>query len=69
MVVFLQLGAYLTENKSTLTNITLVLFSLQICKALVYLEGVNVVHRWVELLDEVKVLLCLCPSSLSLCLG
>lgn len=40
-----ELGAYLTEHKSTLTNITLVLFSLQICKALVYLEGVNVVHR------------------------
>lgn len=48
MLMFLQLGAYLTENKSTLTNITLVLFSLQICKALVYLEGVNVVHRWVD---------------------
>uniref|UniRef100_A0A7N5ZRH8 non-specific protein-tyrosine kinase n=1 Tax=Anabas testudineus TaxID=64144 RepID=A0A7N5ZRH8_ANATE len=28
-----------------LTNTTLVLFSLQICKALVYLEGVNMVHR------------------------
>ncbi|XP_037305384.2 protein tyrosine kinase 2 beta, b [Pungitius pungitius] len=40
-----ELGNYLTENKKTLTNITLVLFSLQICKALVYLAGANVVHR------------------------
>uniref|UniRef100_A0A8C3AFX1 non-specific protein-tyrosine kinase n=1 Tax=Cyclopterus lumpus TaxID=8103 RepID=A0A8C3AFX1_CYCLU len=40
-----ELGNYLTENQSTLSNITLVLFSLQICKALVYLSGVNVVHR------------------------
>lgn len=43
--MFLQLGNYLTQNQSKLTNITLVLFSLQICKALVYLEGVNMVHR------------------------
>lgn len=55
-MVLLQLGAYLTENKNTLTNITLVLFSLQICKALVYLEGVNVVHRWVDSLSTLKVL-------------
>uniref|UniRef100_A0A8D3E099 non-specific protein-tyrosine kinase n=1 Tax=Scophthalmus maximus TaxID=52904 RepID=A0A8D3E099_SCOMX len=40
-----ELGNYLTQHKNTLTNMTLVLFSLQICKALVYLEGVNVVHR------------------------
>uniref|UniRef100_A0A671VAX3 non-specific protein-tyrosine kinase n=1 Tax=Sparus aurata TaxID=8175 RepID=A0A671VAX3_SPAAU len=40
-----ELGNYLTQNQSKLTNITLVLFSLQICKALVYLEGVNMVHR------------------------
>ncbi|CAK6962263.1 protein tyrosine kinase 2 beta%2C b [Scomber scombrus] len=40
-----ELGNYLTQNQSNLTNITLVLFSLQICKALVYLEGVNMVHR------------------------
>lgn len=52
MLMFLQLGAYLTEHESTLTNITLVLFSLQICKALVYLEGVNVVHRWVDRLKR-----------------
>ncbi|XP_023258768.1 protein-tyrosine kinase 2-beta-like [Seriola lalandi dorsalis] len=40
-----ELGNYLTQNKNNLTNTTLVLFSLQICKALVYLEGVNLVHR------------------------
>uniref|UniRef100_A0A673W2F4 non-specific protein-tyrosine kinase n=1 Tax=Salmo trutta TaxID=8032 RepID=A0A673W2F4_SALTR len=40
-----ELGNYLEENKHKLTNITLVLFSLQICKALVYLEGINMVHR------------------------
>lgn len=43
---FLQLGNYLTENQNNLTNTTLLLFSVQICKALVYLGGVNVVHRW-----------------------
>ncbi|XP_041661590.1 protein tyrosine kinase 2 beta, b isoform X1 [Cheilinus undulatus] len=40
-----ELGNYLTQNQHKLTNTTLVLFSLQICKALVYLEGVNMVHR------------------------
>ncbi|KAI4877546.1 hypothetical protein NFI96_019012 [Prochilodus magdalenae] len=40
-----ELGNYLAQNKNTLTNITLVLFSLQICKALVYLQGKNMVHR------------------------
>lgn len=43
-----QLGKYLTENQNMLSNMTLVLFSLQICKALVYLEGVNMVHRSVK---------------------
>lgn len=43
--VFVQLGSYLTQNKNKLTNTTLVLYSLQICKALVYLGGVSVVHR------------------------
>ncbi|XP_072217969.1 protein tyrosine kinase 2 beta, b [Leuresthes tenuis] len=42
---FGELGNYLTENKNKLTNMTLVLFSLQICKALVYLEGLSMVHR------------------------
>uniref|UniRef100_A0A8C5E8G7 non-specific protein-tyrosine kinase n=1 Tax=Gouania willdenowi TaxID=441366 RepID=A0A8C5E8G7_GOUWI len=40
-----ELGNYLTQNQHTLTNTTLVLFSVQICKALVFLEGVNMVHR------------------------
>lgn len=40
-----ELGNYLTENQNKLTNPTLVLFSLQICKALVYLGGCNMVHR------------------------
>ncbi|XP_027896100.1 protein tyrosine kinase 2 beta, b isoform X2 [Xiphophorus couchianus] len=40
-----ELGRYLTQNQSKLTNTTLVLFSLQICKALVYLGGCNLVHR------------------------
>ncbi|KAI2651891.1 Protein-tyrosine kinase 2-beta [Labeo rohita] len=38
-----ELGKYLTKNQPT--NTTLVLFSLQICKALVYLQGMNMVHR------------------------
>ncbi|KAM9704204.1 protein tyrosine kinase 2 beta, b isoform 1-T2 [Menidia menidia] len=40
-----ELGNYLTQNQNKLTNTTLVLFSVQICKALVYLEGLNMVHR------------------------
>ncbi|XP_017157797.1 protein tyrosine kinase 2 beta, b isoform X2 [Poecilia reticulata] len=40
-----ELGKYLTQNQNKLTNTTLVLFSLQICKALVYLGGFNMVHR------------------------
>ncbi|MGH0176033.1 UNVERIFIED_CONTAM: hypothetical protein FKN15_072563 [Acipenser sinensis] len=40
-----ELGHYLAENKNTLRTVTLVLYSLQICKALAYLEGVNMVHR------------------------
>ncbi|XP_076835393.1 protein-tyrosine kinase 2-beta isoform X2 [Brachyhypopomus gauderio] len=40
-----ELGNYLTENQHKLTNVTLILYSLQICKALAYLEGVNMVHR------------------------
>ncbi|KAM6915125.1 protein tyrosine kinase 2 beta, b [Xenentodon cancila] len=40
-----ELANYLIQNQNKLTNTTLLLFSLQICKALVYLEGVNVVHR------------------------
>lgn len=44
---YFQLGDYLNKNQNTLTNVTLVLFSLQICKALVYLQGRNMVHRYV----------------------
>ncbi|XP_077591723.1 protein tyrosine kinase 2 beta, b [Stigmatopora nigra] len=40
-----ELGNYLTQKQKELSNTTVVLFSLQICKALVYLEGVNMVHR------------------------
>uniref|UniRef100_A0A7N8X7L8 non-specific protein-tyrosine kinase n=1 Tax=Mastacembelus armatus TaxID=205130 RepID=A0A7N8X7L8_9TELE len=40
-----QLGNYLIQNENKLTNTTLMLFTLQICKALVYLEGINMVHR------------------------
>ncbi|XP_015213508.1 protein-tyrosine kinase 2-beta isoform X1 [Lepisosteus oculatus] len=40
-----ELGNYLTDNKHNLTTATLILYSLQICKALAYLEGVNMVHR------------------------
>ncbi|XP_051725193.1 protein-tyrosine kinase 2-beta isoform X3 [Ctenopharyngodon idella] len=40
-----ELGNYLTENQQKLTNVTLILYSLQISKALAYLEGVNMVHR------------------------
>ncbi|XP_061098691.1 protein-tyrosine kinase 2-beta-like isoform X2 [Conger conger] len=40
-----ELGNYLTENQHKLTNVTLVLYTLQICKALAYLEGINMVHR------------------------
>ncbi|XP_030576981.1 protein tyrosine kinase 2 beta, b isoform X2 [Archocentrus centrarchus] len=40
-----ELKNYLAQNQDRLTNTTLVLFSLQICKALVYLGGVNMVHR------------------------
>ncbi|XP_030628021.1 protein tyrosine kinase 2 beta, b [Chanos chanos] len=40
-----ELGNYLTQNQQSLNDVTLVLFSLQICKALVYLEGLNMVHR------------------------
>ncbi|CAH2297356.1 -tyrosine kinase 2-beta isoform X1 [Pelobates cultripes] len=39
------LGQYLEQNKNTLQILTLILFSLQICKALAYLEGINCVHR------------------------
>ncbi|XP_053316712.1 protein-tyrosine kinase 2-beta [Spea bombifrons] len=40
-----ELGQYLEQNKSTIQVLTLILYSLQICKALAYLEGINCVHR------------------------
>uniref|UniRef100_A0A672NNU6 non-specific protein-tyrosine kinase n=1 Tax=Sinocyclocheilus grahami TaxID=75366 RepID=A0A672NNU6_SINGR len=40
-----ELGIYLMENKHKLSNVTLILYCLQISKALAYLEGVNMVHR------------------------
>ena len=43
---FAQLGHYLERNKNCLKVLTLVLYSLQICKAMAYLESINCVHRW-----------------------
>uniref|UniRef100_A0A3Q1EE00 non-specific protein-tyrosine kinase n=1 Tax=Acanthochromis polyacanthus TaxID=80966 RepID=A0A3Q1EE00_9TELE len=40
-----ELGKYLLEEKYILTTTTLILYSLQICKALAYLEGLSMVHR------------------------
>ncbi|XP_063733621.1 protein-tyrosine kinase 2-beta-like isoform X2 [Eleginops maclovinus] len=40
-----ELGSYLEQEKYILTETTLILYCLQICKALAYLEGLNMVHR------------------------
>ncbi|XP_050921841.1 protein-tyrosine kinase 2-beta isoform X2 [Lates calcarifer] len=40
-----ELGNYLVEQQYILTGTTLILYCLQICKALAYLEGLNMVHR------------------------
>ncbi|XP_043918281.1 protein-tyrosine kinase 2-beta isoform X2 [Protopterus annectens] len=40
-----ELGNFLAENKNKLQLVTLISYSLQICKALAYLEGMNFVHR------------------------
>ncbi|NXN50259.1 FAK2 kinase, partial [Rynchops niger] len=40
-----ELGQYLEQNKSCLTVPTLILYALQISKALAYLEAINCVHR------------------------
>ncbi|XP_078099605.1 protein-tyrosine kinase 2-beta-like [Sander vitreus] len=40
-----ELGNYLVEEQYILTSATLILYCLQICKALAYLEGLNMVHR------------------------
>lgn len=41
-----QLGQYLEQNKHCLAVPTLILYALQISKALAYLEAINCVHRW-----------------------
>lgn len=40
-----ELGQFLVEQQHVLTTSTLLLYCLQICKALAYLEGLNMVHR------------------------
>ncbi|XP_051016695.1 protein-tyrosine kinase 2-beta isoform X2 [Acomys russatus] len=40
-----ELGHYLERNKNSLKVPTLVLYSLQICKAMAYLESISCVHR------------------------
>ncbi|XP_077008971.1 protein-tyrosine kinase 2-beta isoform X2 [Tamandua tetradactyla] len=40
-----ELGHYLERNKNSLKVLTLVLYSLQICKAMAYLESISCVHR------------------------
>ncbi|CAB1413467.1 unnamed protein product [Pleuronectes platessa] len=40
-----ELGQYLIKQQYMLTGPTLILYSLQICKALAYLDGLNMVHR------------------------
>ncbi|KAG7215725.1 hypothetical protein INR49_022082 [Caranx melampygus] len=40
-----ELGQYLVEQQYNISGTTLVLYCLQICKALAYLEGLNMVHR------------------------
>lgn len=42
---FGELGQYLEKHKNNLQVLTMILYSLQICKALAYLEGINCVHR------------------------
>lgn len=42
---FRQLGHYLERHKNSLKVLTLVLYSLQVCKAMAYLESINCVHR------------------------
>ncbi|XP_029923410.1 protein-tyrosine kinase 2-beta-like [Myripristis murdjan] len=40
-----ELGKYLVEQQYTMSVATLVLYCLQICRAMAYLEGLNMVHR------------------------
>ncbi|KAJ3584537.1 hypothetical protein NHX12_015032 [Muraenolepis orangiensis] len=39
------LGAYLVKMQHSLTTATLTLYCVQVCKAMAYLEGLNMVHR------------------------
>ncbi|KAF0044903.1 hypothetical protein F2P81_001432 [Scophthalmus maximus] len=39
-----ELGHYLVEKQNILTRPTLILYCLQLCKALAYLDGLNMVH-------------------------
>lgn len=41
----MQLGQYLEQNRLGLAVPTLVLYTLQVSKALAYLEAINCVHR------------------------
>ncbi|XP_040283052.1 protein-tyrosine kinase 2-beta isoform X2 [Bufo bufo] len=45
LYAFGELGQYLEKHKTTLQVLSMILYSLQICKALAYLEGINCVHR------------------------
>lgn len=45
MCRWLQLGQYLEQNRLSLAVPTLVLYALQVSKALAYLEAINCVHR------------------------
>ena len=44
-VVGSQLGSYLEQQQHSLTPATLILYCVQVCKAMAYLEGLNMVHR------------------------
>lgn len=52
LFVLSQLGQYLEQNKHCLPVPTLILYALQISKALAYLEAINCVHRWGRRVQE-----------------
>ncbi|KAM4824435.1 protein-tyrosine kinase 2-beta-like [Urocitellus parryii] len=43
-----ELGHYLEQNKNSLKVPTLVLYAVQICKAMAYLESISCVYRWLH---------------------
>uniref|UniRef100_A0AAV2LCW2 Uncharacterized protein n=1 Tax=Knipowitschia caucasica TaxID=637954 RepID=A0AAV2LCW2_KNICA len=47
-----QLGQYLVNKQELLSQATLTLFSLQICKALEYLESLSLVHSELQYLQQ-----------------